>query len=310
MQMKHGLTTIPTGSAPADRNPLETLMTRIAFLGLGAMGSRMARRLLAAGHELTLWNRTPPAAAEWSGAAIAPSPREAARGAQIVISMVRDDAAAADIWLDADRGALAAMHPGAVAIDCSTVSPGWAHRLHAACAEAEVSCLDAPVIGSRPQAETGALIFLAGGTAPEIERARPILGAMGGAVHPCGGPGSGAATKLLVNALFGIQVAAIAELLGLAAAHGLDLERITAIIGETPVASPALKAAMASMVAGAFAPLFPVDLVAKDFALAKAMSQRGESATPMTEAAGAVFNNALGAGLGAENLTAVATLYR
>lgn len=285
-------------------------MTRIAFLGLGAMGSRMARRLLRAGHEMTLWNRTPPAAAEWPGEPIAASPREATRGAQIVISMVRDDAAAADIWLSADTGALAAMPPGALAIDCSTVSPSWAHRLHAACAAASVNCLDAPVIGSRPQAEAGALIFLAGGPAPEIERARPIMAAMGGAVHACGGPGSGAATKLLVNALFGIQVAAIAELLGLAATQGLDTARVTAIIGETPVASPALKAAMASMVAGVFAPMFPVDLVAKDFALAKAMGQRGESATPMTEAAGAVFNNALGAGLGAENLTAVATLYR
>ena len=285
-------------------------MTEIAFLGLGAMGSRMARRLLAAGNELTVWNRTTPDAADWAGAKITASPRDAASGADIVIAMVRDDAAAADVWLHSESGALAGLQPGALAIDCSTVSADWARTFHAACAEAAVECLDAPVVGSRPQAEAGALIFLVGGAEATVARAAPVLSAMGSAIHHCGAAGSGAATKLLVNALFGIQVTAIAELLGLAAAQGLDLARIAAIIGETPVASPALKGAMSGMLSGAFAPMFPIDLVAKDFALACDVSQRSGARTPMTDTAGTVFDEALAAGMGDENLTAVTKIYR
>ncbi|MBX9859573.1 MAG: NAD(P)-dependent oxidoreductase [Sphingomonas sp.] len=285
-------------------------MTKIAFLGLGAMGSRMARRLLDAGHELTIWNRTAPDAIDWAGAKIAASPRDAASGADMVFAMVRDDAAAADVWLHSESGALAGMHAGALAVDCSTVSTDWARTLHAACAESNVDCLDAPVVGSRPQAEAGALIFLVGGAEATVGRAAPALSAMGSAIHHSGDAGSGAATKLLINALFGIQVTAIAELLGLASAQGLDLARIAAIIGETPVASPALKGAMGGMLAGAFAPMFPIDLVAKDFALAHNVSQQHCARTPMTDTAATVFNAALAAGLGTENLTAAAKLYR
>lgn len=285
-------------------------MTEIAFLGLGAMGSRMARRLLDAGHHVTLWNRTAPDAADWAGARIAASPRDAASGADMVITMVRDDAAAADVWLHPESGALVGMRSGAVAIDCSTVSTDWARTLHAACAAAAVDCLDAPVVGSRPQAEAGALLFLVGGAEATIGRAAPVLSAMGGAIHHSGAAASGAATKLLVNALFGIQVTAIAELLGLAAAQGLDLARIAAIIGETPVASPALKGAMGGMLSGSFAPMFPIELVAKDFALARDIGPRSGARMPMTDTAGIVFDDALAAGLGAENLTAVAKIYQ
>lgn len=295
---------------PTNLIRLDICMTKIAFLGLGAMGSRMARRLLDAGHDLTVWNRTAPGAADWAGAKIAASPRDAASGADIVIAMVRDDAAATAVWLDPKSGALAGMHAGALALECSTVSADWARTLHAACAAAGVECLDAPVVGSRPQAEAGALIFLVGGAEAPVGRAEPVLSAMGSAAHHCGGPGSGAATKLLINALFGIQVTAIAELLGLASAQGLDLARIAATIGETPVASPALKGAMGGMLASAFAPMFPIDLVAKDFALAHNVGQRLRARTPMADTAATVFDDAVAAGLGAENLTAVAKLYR
>lgn len=285
-------------------------MTKIAFLGLGAMGSRMARRLLSAGHDLTIWNRTAPSQADWPSARIAATPREAASGADIVITMVRDDAAASDVWLNAQTGALAGMRAGALAIDCSTVSAKWARTLHTACAAESIDCLDAPVVGSRPQAEAGALIFLAGGSEVALGHARPTMAIMGSMVHHAGGPGSGAAVKLLINALFGVQVAAIAELLGLADAQGLDPARVSAIIGETPVASPALKGAMSSMLADAFAPMFPIDLVAKDFTLIRHVIESGSALAPITSSAGTVFDNAQAAGLGAENLTAVAKIYR
>ena len=283
---------------------------RIAFLGLGAMGSRMARRLHDAGRQITLWNRTPPDKAAWPGVSIAASPRDAADGADIVISMLRDDSAAEQVWLDAQFGALSAMKAGAIAIDCSTVSADWSRTLHHASAAAGIDCLDAPVIGSRPQAEAGALIFLLGGTAEAKAQVDPILSDMGSAAHHVGGPGSAATAKLIVNAVFGIQVTAIAELLGFAEAQGLDPSGIAAILADTPLASPALKGAMTGMLADAFAPMFPVDLVAKDFALAIDAGRKSGAPTPMTDMAATVFDGARAAVLGAENLTAVAKIYR
>lgn len=285
------------------------MLQKIAFLGLGAMGSRMAQRLANAGHALTVWNRTPPAPAQWADARIADTPRKAATGADIVFTMVRDDEAARAVWLDPATGALAAMKPGALAIDCSTVSQAFAGALNIACASAGVDCLDAPVLGSRPQAEGGALIFLAGGEAATLDRARSVLAALGGGVHHLGPSGSGAAAKLILNALFGIQVTAIAELLGLAARMGLARADIAAVIAETPVASPAMKGAMSSMIGNAFAPMFPVDLVAKDFGLIADAATAASSAIPLASAARAVFDNALAHNLGEHNLTAVAKLY-
>lgn len=281
----------------------------IAFLGLGAMGSRMAQRLANAGHKLTVWNRTPPAPAQWADARIADTPRKAATGADIVFTMVRDDDAARAVWLDPATGALAAMKPGALAIDCSTVSQSFAKALHAAADRAGVDCLDAPVLGSRPQADAGALIFLAGGAAATLDRARLVLAVMGSAVHPLGPSGSGAAAKLILNALFGIQVTAIAEVLGLAARMGFAPADIAAVIAETPVASPAMKGAMSSMIGSAFAPMFPVDLVAKDFGLIADAASTASSTMPLAGAARAVFEGARAVGLGEENLTAVAKLY-
>ena len=112
-------------------------MTKVAMMGLGAMGSRMAARLVAAGHRVAVWNRTH---RHVPGATLAASPRAAAAEAVVVLAMLRDDSAAAQVWLDPDSGAMAGMAPGTLGIDCSTLSPGMMHRLHAAHAE----FLDAP----------------------------------------------------------------------------------------------------------------------------------------------------------------------
>jgi 3-hydroxyisobutyrate dehydrogenase len=129
---------------------------------------------------------------------------------------------------------------------------------------------------------------------------------MGGAVHLAGGPGAGAAVKLMVNSLLAVQVAAMAELLGLAAAAGIDAARAVEIMGATPVASPAVKAAAAGMLARAFAPAFPVDLVVKDLGLALGTG----ADLPMTGAALQVYADAAREGLGDENITAVAQRFR
>jgi len=287
-------------------------MTKIAVLGLGAMGSRMALRLIEAGHDVVVWNRTSPDDAFWiaRGAQVAASPQLAAEGSDIVMSMVRDNDASRAVWLDPAQGALLGLRPGALAIDCSTVTPNVARGLYAACSAAGVDFLDAPVIGSRPQAETGQLIFLVGGDAGSLERARPILAAIGGAIHHLGAAGSGAAVKLMVNALFGIQVAAIAELIGAFAESGVDMEKALDIIATTPVASPALKGAIANIAAGHFAPLFPVHLVEKDFGYAHDVAAIANAHIPLVDATRAVFARAIVQGFGDDNLTGIVRLYR
>ncbi len=285
-----------------------TKLQKIAFLGLGAMGSRMASRLIDSGFEVTVWNRSPDRARPLAdkGARIADTPKAATQGTDIVIAMVRDDEASRRVWLDPETGALAGMARGAIAIEMSTLTIAHVRALEAAAAKAGVRFLDAPLAGSRPQAEAGQLIFMAGGDPVTLEQARPALDVMGVAVHHAGATGTGAAVKLAVNALFGIQVAAMAELLGMLSANGADVAKAVEIIGATPVASPAAKAAAASMLAGAFAPMFPVELVEKDFGY---MHAAGGEAVPMADAARAVMQSAMAAGYGNDNLTGVVRLY-
>jgi 3-hydroxyisobutyrate dehydrogenase len=286
----------------------ESRMTRITFLGLGAMGQRMAARLLDAGHTVTVWNRSPQAAVALRerGATVASTPREATEGAEAVVSMVFDDAASRSVWLDPATGALHGMARSAIAIESSTLSPGWMGELHAALAERGIALIDAPVAGSRPQAEAGQLIFMAGGSDAAIERIRPLLLAMGGAVQHVGPASSGAWLKLAVNALFGTQVAAMAELLTLLRGAGLDTERTLAALKAMPVTSPAAAGAAALMQARQFAPQAPVSLIAKDLGYALASAKQ---ALPLTQAVTARFTAAQDAGFGSENLVAVAKLY-
>ncbi|NJM82307.1 MAG: NAD(P)-dependent oxidoreductase [Tabrizicola sp.] len=275
---------------------------KIAFLGLGAMGSRMALRLVAAGHEVTVWNRTP---RRVDGAAAAATAAAAVPGAKVVIAMLRDDAASAAVWNEA----MAGMAPGALGIEMSTVTPAQARALHDAAAARGLDFLDAPVAGSRPQAEAGQLIFMAGGEASVLAQAEPLLRDIGAAVHHAGGPGAGAMVKLMVNSLFGAQVAVIAELLGMAANAGIDPARAVDILAATPVAGPAAKAAAAAMLARGFAPAFPIDLVEKDFALARRTGEENGSPLPVTAAVHAVFAAAKSEGYGADNITGVVQRY-
>lgn len=283
-------------------------MTRIAFLGLGAMGRRMAARLLAAGHPLTVWNRSPQAADALRalGAQVAASPRAAVAGAEVVISMVFDDAASRRVWLDPQDGALAGLAPAAIAIESSTVTPGWISELATAASARGVAFVDVPVAGSRPQAEAGQLIFMAGGETDTVERVTPLLRTMGSALHHVGPVGSGAWLKLAVNALFGTQVAAMAEVLAQLRAAGLDAPRALDALRAMPVTSPAAAGAAALMLAADYRPQAPVDLIAKDLGYALASSAQP---LPLTQAVAERFAAARRAGYGGDNLVAVARLY-
>lgn len=269
----------------------------------------MGGRLLEAGFAVRAYNRSAPSRAklEQRGATACETPAQAAHGADVVLSMVRDDAASQQVWCDPEQGALAAMDPGAVALECSTLSPAGVRALGQAAAQRGVAVLDAPVVGTRPQADAGALVFLVGGDAQSLATVSPTLEILGSAVHHVGSLGHGTAMKLAVNALFGIQVSALAELLGALARVGIGPARSMEVLGSLAVCSPAAKGTGGLMVAERYDPLFPVELVEKDFGYA--LDLAGARA-PLTAAARDVFARAREVGLGQENLVAVAKLYR
>lgn len=285
-------------------------MSHIAVLGLGAMGSRMAANLLAAGHQVTVWNRTPAAAEALvsQGAVQAFTPKQAAEGADFVIAMLRDDVASRQVWLDAETGAILSMKPAAIAIESSTLSPDWVKELGMRLEVKDISLLEAPVSGSRPQAEAGQLVYLVGGDEQVLERSRSLLETLGSAVHHVGGLGNGALVKLTTNALLGIQVAALAEIVGMLKHNGVDPAQALKAMSATSVWSPVATVMSNSMLSNNFAPMFPVELIEKDFGYALQAADSLSSA-PTTTAVRDVFRLAMAQGLGQENMTSIVKLF-
>jgi 3-hydroxyisobutyrate dehydrogenase len=198
-------------------------MSRIAFIGLGHMGGPMAANLLKAGHELCVFDLVPAAveAAVALGARAAADAAEAVRGAEVVISMLPASRHVEGLYLG-DDGLLARIAPDALAIDCSTIAPASAQKVAAAAAARGIAMIDAPVSGGTAGAAAGTLTFIVGGEAVALERARPLLDAMGRNVFHMGGSGAGQVAKLCNNMALGVIMAATGEALALGAAHGLD----------------------------------------------------------------------------------------
>lgn len=286
-------------------------MSTIAFMGLGAMGCRMASNLLQAGHTLRVWNRTATAADPLvaQGAMLASSPAHAAEGADMVISMVRDDEASRFVWCDERVGAFTTLSAGAVAIESSTLSLAWVRELGTLAKARGLSLIEAPVSGSRPAAQAGQLVFLVGGEGHVLAKVQGALQAMGSAVHHVGPLGSGALAKLATNALLGIQVTALAEITGLLAAGGADVGKSLQAIAGTPVWAPVAHYLAGSMLNGDFRPQFPVELIEKDFGYALAVVQGDALRAPTLSAAREVFQQAMAEGLSGDNMTAVVRLF-
>lgn len=285
--------------------------TTIAVLGLGAMGSRMARRLVDAGHSVRVWNRSPSAAEALvaAGATSATTPAAAAEGADFVLSMLFDDDASRAVWLNDGTGAIHGLRPGALAIESGTVTRDWVMELKASVAAKHAELIDAPVAGSRPQAEAGQLIFIVGGSEAALEKARPALAAMGHAVHHIGEIGSGATFKLAVNTMFAAQLASMAELLGFLGRSGIDQQAAAATFANFPVISPSLAGAAKMMAARATAPLFTIDLVTKDLTYSIAAAKALGLDLISAKTTRAVFQSAKDKGFGQENITALVKLF-
>jgi len=213
---------------------------RIAFLGLGNMGSGMAARLAAAGHSLAVFNRTPARTEPLirAGARAAPTPRSAAENADVIIGMSADDESSRFMWLG-ENGALAAANaPDALAIECSTLSYDWVLELDAKVKARGFRYVDAPVTGLPDAAANGTLTLLVGADPADLDAARPVFASLATRVLHFGGVGQGTVYKLMVNLLGAVQIASAAEGFALAEAAGLDMKLVGDAIASGQAASP------------------------------------------------------------------------
>jgi 3-hydroxyisobutyrate dehydrogenase len=270
------------------------------------MGSGMARRLLAAGFPLAVYNRTAEKAAALvaDGARLAHSPHEAAEDADVVVSMVSDDTVSRALWLGSE-GALGAMAAGTILIESSTVTPTWISELAAAAKERGVDALDAPVTGSRTHAAAGELTFLVGGSDTGLEKARPVLAAMSRNVVHAGPSGSGALLKLINNFLCGVQAASLAQALVLIETAGLDRDVATQVLTNGAPGSPLVKGLLPRMTARDYAPHFHLSLMAKDIAYSLKEAERHGVDLSAARFALEAFERAAASGRGMEDFSAV-----
>lgn len=287
-------------------------MTRVGFAGLGRMGTPMARNVMRAGFELTVYNRTPeraePLARE--GARVAATPSELARSADVLVTMVADAEAAYAVLLSPD-GALAALEPGSVAIEMSTVGPQAARRLAAAAVERGVDLLDAPVSGSVTVAEGAQLTAMVGGARDAFERARPVLKAMTKAQFYLGPSGAGATMKLALNSVVALTSEAIAEALVLAERAGVAREDAYDVLAASAVASPFVEYKRSAFLdPGHGSVAFTTTLMRKDLVLVLALADDLGVPMPATVAASEVLDAARRAGLGDEDFARVADVLR
>jgi len=278
----------------------------VAVLGLGTMGAGMAANLLKARFSLAVYNRTKDKARDLigSGARFASTPSEAVGDASIVISMLADDAASREVWMGRD-GALASVKEGAILIESSTVSPAWIVEFAEAAIQKGAKLLDAPVTGSRIQAETGQLSFLIGGDQATLEAATPALKAMSKEIIHLGPVGSGAKMKLINNFLCGVQIASLAEALVWIERSGLDVAKALAILKVGAPGSPLLNAISARMTAHDYSVNFLLRLMAKDLLYAEDEASHSNVYLKTAEAARSLFEIAAAEGFADKDMSSV-----
>jgi 3-hydroxyisobutyrate dehydrogenase len=281
-------------------------MSTLAFIGLGAMGARMAANLRSAGFSLRVYNRdrAKTKALADQGAQACDSPAAAARGAEFVVSMVADDVATRAVMLGAD-GVLAGAGADAVIVDSSTNTPAMAREVAQAAAARKQHYLDAPVSGSLAQAQGKELVFMVGGARAAFDRAQPLFSAMGRMATYMGASGAGATIKLINNMLSGTMTTAIAEAATVAEAAGLDRAATLEVLGEGAAASRLLKTRLPKMFKRDFAPQFQLELMEKDLRYFLQLAQELDRPVPVAALVRGAFHAARRSALGKLDSSAV-----
>lgn len=237
---------------------------RVAFLGLGIMGRPMAANLVKAGHEVTVWNRTPGKQVE--GASPASTPVEAARGAEVVWMCVSDTKAVEDVLFGPD-GVEQGLAEGAIVADSSTISPSATRRFAARLAARNVQYVDAPMTGSKVGAEAATLIFIVGGEEATIVRLGPLFSAMGKQFFRMGETSKGQAAKLVMNLQIALIYEGFAEALTLAAKLGVDAATLIPLVQASMVRSGVVDYKAPFILKRDFSANFPLRLMHKDLRL-------------------------------------------
>ncbi|ASW56775.1 NAD(P)-dependent oxidoreductase [Plantactinospora sp. KBS50] len=282
-------------------------MQRVGFVGLGVMGSGMAARLLAAGLAVTVYNRTAGRAdgLAAAGATVCRTPAEAAAGADLVLISVATADAVREV-LRGDAGVLAGAAPGAVIADLSTVSPDEARELAGLVEAAGARALDARVLGNARHARSGELRFMVGGAAADVDAARPVFELLGKETVHLGGLGTGAAAKVAMNLLMGVQLQSLAEAVVFGERAGLDRDQLIGMIAASGYSSPVMRFKSGVMARRDFQRAdFRLVLMRKDLGLALADAGRTGVPMPATAAAHEVLSGAVAAGLGERDCAAV-----
>ena len=263
----------------------------VGLIGLGLMGKPMGRNLLKAGFPLTVWNRTKSRADDLlrEGAKWAASPRETAAQSDVLITIVSDPPAVEQV-LWGERGALEGLRQGSIYIDSSTVSPDLARRAARACSERAVDYLDAPVTGGTWGAEKGELVFMIGGQQQTLERARPVLEAVGKRFFLLGPNGAGQTVKLAMNLLLALEVQALAEALAIVTKAGVPGERLVEVMQSSMARAAVLDVKAPQILKNDYPPSFPLRLMHKDVRLAVELARKEGVRLPAGEAAYATYS--------------------
>jgi 3-hydroxyisobutyrate dehydrogenase len=260
-------------------------MSKVAWIGLGVMGFPMAGHLKTRGrHDVVVFNRTRAKADSWVekfGGRSAPTPAEAADGAEFVFTCVGNDDDLRQVTLG-PKGVFAALSPGAIAIDHTTASAKIARELHAAASARGADALDAPVSGGQSGAENGTLTVMVGGGDEAFARAAPVIATYARACNLIGPPGAGQLTKMVNQICIGGLIEGLAEALHFAQSAGLDIEKVIDTISKGAAQSWQMENRWRSMVEGKFDFGFAVDWVRKDFALIFDEARANGSTLPVT----------------------------
>ncbi len=290
--------------------------SKIAFIGLGNMGAPMALNLLKAGYPLTVFDLSPTALKTLSdaGALAAGNARQAIEGADIVISMLPASRHVESLYL-VDEGILAHIANGALVIDCSTIAPQSAKKVAQAAAARGLAMVDAPVSGGTAGAAAGTLTFIVGGSTVDLERARPVLNAMGKNIFHAGEHGAGQTVKICNNMLLGILMAGTAEALALGVANGLDPKVLSDIMSKSSGRNWALElynpypGVMETAPASrGYTGGFGVDLMLKDLGLATEAALGTNSSIPLGEAVRNLYGIHSKAGAGGKDFSSILEL--
>jgi 3-hydroxyisobutyrate dehydrogenase len=259
-------------------------MAQIGFIGLGVMGAPMARHLIAAGHDLTVYNRTEHKAAAWvadHGGTLARTPAEAAHGQDVVITCVGNDVDLAAVTLGS-HGVFGAMTPNAVFIDHTTVSADIARRLAAEADKHDFHSVDAPVSGGQAGAENGKLSIMCGGSSGAITRAEPIMQAYAARIVHIGAPGTGQTTKMVNQIAIAGVLQGVSEALRFAQASDLDLDKVLEAVSGGAAQSWQMVNRWPTMAKDEFDFGFAIDWMRKDLGLALDEAGRNGALLPMT----------------------------